>query len=124
TDGVSYVFAESRNAILAPGECVVIVKNAAAFASRYDTAGIQIAPGAYTGSLDNAGETIKLEDRTNSTILEFDYDDDWFDQTDGEGHSLTIADPANESLDNWGDPGAWRPSAEQGGSPGFEDAHK
>jgi len=119
TDGVSYVFAESRNATLAPGECIVIVKNAAAFASRYDTAGIDVAPGAYTGSLANGGEIVKLEDRANSTILEFEYKDDWLDQTDGQGHSLTIGDAANESLDSWGDPGAWRPSAEEGGSPGI-----
>jgi len=120
TDGVSYVFAQSQNATLAPGACVVIVKNVAAFTSRYDTAGIQIAPGAYTGSLDNGGEIIKLEDRTNSTILEFEYDDDWYDQTDGEGHSLTIWDAADGDLDSWGDPGAWRPSAEEGGSPGIQ----
>ena len=93
-------------------------ENRAAFASRYSNPSIRLAPGVYTGSLDNAGETIKLEDRTNGTILEFKYEDRWYKTTDGLGYSLTIKDPANANLDSWSDPAAWCPSPQSGGSPG------
>ena len=98
----------------------MIVKNIAAFSERYDTTHINIAPGIYSGSLSNAGEAIKLEDRTNSTILEFSYDDDWYRQTDGEGFSLAIVDPTHPDLDSWDQKDAWRPSAQADGSPGQE----
>jgi hypothetical protein len=119
TDGISYVFDEGRNLMLGAGAHMVIVKNRTAFASHYDTSSVNLAPGAYTGSLSNGGETIKLEDRTNSTIIEFDYEDNWFDETDGLGFSLTIKDAANPDLDSWDSIDAWHPSAEAGGSPGF-----
>jgi hypothetical protein len=117
TDGVSYTFPGGDNLLLAPGAYIVIVKNRPAFASRYGDA-VPLAPGVYTGRLDNGGETIKLEDRTNSTILEFRYDDKWFGQADGQGHSLVVKDPANPDLDSWARANAWRPSSEPGGSPG------
>jgi hypothetical protein len=117
TNGVSYTFPATGSPTLAAGACIVIVKNRAAFTSRYPGA-INLAPGTYTGSLDNGGETIKLEDRTNSTILEFEYKDGWFDETDGLGFSLTIKDPTNPDLDSWNSSTAWRASTQSGGSPG------
>jgi hypothetical protein len=119
TQGISYTFPPSGNLLLAPGACIVIVKNRTAFTSRYSLSSTKLAPGTYTGRLDNAGETIKLEDRTNSTILEFAYKDSWFERTDGLGYSLTIKNPANSNVDSWTDPGAWQPSPQQGGSPGI-----
>ena len=118
TKGVSYAFPPTGNLLLAPGACVIIVKNRTAFTSRYSSPSIRLAPGTCTGSLDNAGETIKLDDRANGTILEFKYEDRWFKNTDGLGYSLTIKDPTNANLDSWGDPGAWQPSSQSGGSPG------
>jgi len=118
TKGVSYAFPPTGNLSLASGACIVVAKNRAAFTSRYPSSSIRLAPGVYTGSLDNAGETIELQDRTNSTILEFKYEDSWFSKTDGQGYSLTIKNPANPNLDSWGDPGVWQPSPQQGGSPG------
>ena len=118
TDGIYYQFASGGNLSLAPGDYIVLVKNRDAFAWRYETNGINIAPGVYTGSLSNAGERIKLEDRTNSTILEFKYDDDWYVVTDGEGFSLTIADPTDPDLDSWDQRDSWRPSTHTNGSPG------
>ncbi|MDY0357897.1 MAG: lamin tail domain-containing protein [Sedimentisphaerales bacterium] len=119
TDGIDYAFADNSPMRLEPDGCIVIVKNREAFASRYGD-GIPLAPGAYTGNLSNSGETIKLEDRTNSTILEFEYDDRWHKETDGEGYSLTIQVPANPDRGSWGTPTAWRPSDEPGGSPGTD----
>ena len=118
TDGIYYEFVSGGNLSLAPGDYIVLVKNRAAFAWRYGTNGINIAPGVYTGSLSNAGEKIKLEDRTNSSILEFKYDDDWYPVTDGEDYSLTIADPADPDLDSWDQKDSWRPSTHTGGPPG------
>jgi len=118
TDGISYTFAPTANLMLAPGACIVIAKNRAAFTSRY-AGNVNLAPGAYTGSLDNGGETLKLEDRTNGTILEFDYGDDWFAQTDGGGFSLEISNAANADLGSWDTKSAWQPSAQPAGSPGI-----
>ncbi|MHC4323344.1 MAG: CotH kinase family protein, partial [Planctomycetota bacterium] len=118
TDGIYYQFVSSGNLSLAPGDFIVLVKNRAAFAWRYETGAINIAPGVYTGSLSNAGEKIKLQDRTNSTILEFSYDDDWYKVTDGEDYSLTIANPADPDLESWDKKDSWRPSTITGGTPG------
>jgi hypothetical protein len=118
TDGISYAFPATGSPSLAAGACIVLVKNRAAFTSRYP-GNVNLAPGTYTGSLDNGGETIKLEDQTNSTILEFKYKDGWFSKTDGLGCSLTIKDPANPDLDSWNNSTAWCASTQQGGSPGL-----
>ncbi len=119
TDGVSYTFEEGRYATLASGACIVIVRNRTAFRERYGS-GINLAPGTYTGGLSNSGETVKLDDRTNSTIVEFKYEDGWYDTTDGEGPSLTIVDSANPNLDAWDTAAAWRPSSQPAGSPGTD----
>ncbi len=118
TDGISYAFAPTGNLMLAPGACIVVVKNRTAFVSRYGS-NVNLAPGVYTGSLDNGGERIKLEDRTNSTILEFEYEDGWFSQTDGGGFSLEIENAADADLDSWDGKSAWRVSTQPGGSPGI-----
>jgi hypothetical protein len=119
TDGIYYQFPFGGNLYLASGDYIVLVKNRDAFVWLYGTDGINIAPDVYTGSLSNGGERIKLEDRTNSTILEFKYDDDWYMATDGEGFSLTITDPTNPDLDSWDQRDSWRPSAHTNGSPGL-----
>ncbi|MBN1363112.1 MAG: lamin tail domain-containing protein [Sedimentisphaerales bacterium] len=118
TDGVSYVFEEGRNAMLAPGAYIVIAKNRVAFTARYGS-GINLAPGQYSGGLSNSGETITLDNATNSTILEFKYVDGWYDETDGQGASLTIIDSAHPNFDAWDTPEAWQPSSEPRGSPGI-----
>jgi len=117
TDGISYTFADGRNLMLAAGACIVIVRNQAAFTSRYGS-NINLAPGTYSGSLDNGGEKITLDDRTSSTILEFAYSDNWFAATDGQGYSLTIRNPASSDLDSWNHASAWRASPQKNGSPG------
>jgi hypothetical protein len=121
TNGIYYSFEAGRNLSLAAGDYIVIVKNRAAFASRYDHGEINIATGAYVGYLSNAGERVKLEDATSSTILDFDYRDGWYDVADGIGFSLTVKDPANTDPDQWGGKSTWRPSAATGGSPGIGD---
>ena len=57
--------------------------------------------GSYGGFLDNSGETVKLGDGTDNTILEFRYEDRWYPGTDGEGYSLEITAPQTTTGDTW-----------------------
>jgi len=92
TRGIDFTFGDIE---LAAGEYVVVVKDRAAFEAAYpDYTGV--IAGQYTGSLDNAGETIRLVDATGQTITEFRYKDTWRSLTDGQGFSLTIIDPSND----------------------------
>ena len=102
-----------------PSETALVVKNTTAFESRYGT-GLNVI-GQYSGSLSNGGENVKLEDSTNSTILDFDYNDSWYDITDGDGFSLNVMDVNDVNLDIWDDKAGWRPSTTSGGTPGSED---
>ncbi|MCK4997924.1 MAG: lamin tail domain-containing protein, partial [Anaerohalosphaera sp.] len=105
---------------LAGGDFLLLVKNIAAFSERYPQAIEKIA-GQYSGNLDNGGETIKLEDSTNSTILEFTYNDSWYAITDGSGYSLQVQNADETDRSRWGNKDGWRPSAAVGGSPGIEE---
>jgi hypothetical protein len=117
TDGVDFTFG---SVVLAPGDRVLVVKDIEAFETRYGP-GLPIA-GEYTGSLNNAGETVELQDAAGQIIHSFAFEDDWYDATDGNGFSLTVADLANTDPQAWGDRQTWRPSAAVGGSPGYDDA--
>jgi len=78
--------------------------------------------GEYTGSLNNAGERIELQDALGRTILNFRYEDGWREITDGDGFSLTITDPNNPDPNSWGEKDCWRASAYISGSPGWDDS--
>ena len=116
TDGVDFVF---PNIELAAGDHVVLVRNREVFTALYGS-GVNVA-GQYSGSLNNAGERITLEDAAGQIILDFAYKDGWRSLTDGEGFSLTIIDAANPDADSWDQKDSWRASAYEGGSPGQED---
>ncbi len=118
--GIDYTFGSTL--LLGAGEHMVLVSNPEAFAARYDTSGILIAPGAYGGRLNNGGERIRLIDPLGQTILDFDYKDGWSKPTDGEGFSLTIIDPENPDPLSWDDGSSWDASTLPGGSPGAADA--
>jgi hypothetical protein len=117
THGVNFTF---PNIDLAPNAFVIVVQDAAAFAARYPAFSGTIA-GPYTGSLDNAGEKIKLVDAAGAVIHDFSYKDGWYDLTDGQGFSLTIRDPLQDLL-LWGQSEGWRASLYEGGTPGGEDS--
>jgi hypothetical protein len=114
SSGVDFTFPGVE---LAPGDQTLIVRDVAAFEARYGN-GLPIA-GQYTGSLDNAGERLELQDAAGQIIARFRYQDNWYDLTDGQGFSLTVKDPT--SADDLGSKSAWRPSAALDGSPGFDD---
>lgn len=123
TDGVAFDFARGDIYSLAPGEYVVVVKNKAAFASRYpnwseiNIAGEFQAP---VNSLAEGGERLTLKDGLDRTVLSFEYDDEWRPTTDGLGFSLAILDE-NAPPDSWGRKSSWRASATTNGSPGADD---
>ncbi len=77
--------------------------------------------GEYSGSLNNGGERIELQDAVGQSILNFRYNDNWYDITDGMDFSLTIKDPTAADPNLWDGKSGWRPSANAGGSPGWDD---
>jgi hypothetical protein len=116
TDGIDFTFEDFE---LSAGEYVVIVQDCDAFESRYGSV-VNIA-GEYAGRLNNGGERIRLEDAIGRIILDFSYEDDWYDITDGDGFSLTIVDTTNPDPNSWGVKDSWRASEYPGGSPGTDD---
>jgi len=117
TDGIDFTFGSLE---LATGEYVVAVRHKNTFEARYGGA-VNIA-GQYSGSLNNAGERITLQDAIGQTILDFSYKDGWRSITDGEGFSLTVTDPTNTDPSSWDEKDSWRASAYWGGSPGRDDS--
>jgi hypothetical protein len=117
SNGIDFTF---PNMEIPSGEYVVVVQNCNAFESRYGTE-VPVA-GEYTGKLSNGGERIELEDGNGRVILDFEFQDDWYDATDGEGYSLTIIDPANPDPNSWNQKESWRASSNTGGSPGRDDS--
>ncbi|MEA3224948.1 MAG: lamin tail domain-containing protein, partial [Planctomycetota bacterium] len=116
-DGIDFTFPSLE---LAAGEYIVVARDCIAFEARYGTA-VNVA-GQYSGSLNNAGERIRLQDAIDQMILDFAYKDGWRSLTDGEGFSLTIIDPTNPDADSWDRKDSWRASAFAGGSPGLGDS--
>ena len=117
TDGIDFTFG---NQILAGGDHVVVVRNLAAFNTAHSGFAGTVA-GIYNGSLDNSGELVKLEDAVGTAILDFRYQDGWYDITDGSGFSLTLLDSSNADLDSWSDKDSWTSSTVLGGTPGQAD---
>jgi hypothetical protein len=122
TAGIAFDFSGSAITSLASGERVLVVRDLVAFESAHGE-GLPVAGEfANLSALGNLGEMIKLEDSTNSTIVEFRYRDDfpWPVDSDGNGFSLVLIDPASRP-----DPGEvanWRSSIARGGTPGSTDA--
>lgn len=113
--GIDFTF---PNISVAAGQRVLVVKNQAAFISRYG-GGFNIA-GQYAGNLGNDGDRLILEGRVREPILDFAYDDAWHPITDGVGFSLIIVNDA-AATDTWGLSGSWRPSGVVNGTPGQGD---
>jgi len=130
TDGFEFSFTGSFVTRLEPGEFVLVVRNIAAFESRYGTSLSDRIAGEYAGELNtqklsNSGERIRLEDFWHGVIAEFEYSDKgtWPVLADGDGFSLVPLDSAlpnqpEGSLDNGAN---WRASHTVHGSPGADD---
>jgi hypothetical protein len=118
SNGVQFSFTGSAVTNLAPGATVLVVRNQTAFTARYG-GGHNIA-GQYTGFLDNGGERLTLLDASNEEILDFRYNNTWYEVTDGLGFSLVVVDELAEP-DAWGRRSQWRPSGQLDGSPDAGD---
>jgi hypothetical protein len=111
---VEFRFTQPFNTNLLGGGVTLVVRNAAAFRSRYGQ-NLPIA-GEFTGRLDNNGERIRIEDR-GEVVLDFRYPTDGMPKAHGGGRSIVVADteaPWNE----WGNPLMWAESDTLGGTPG------
>jgi hypothetical protein len=112
-DGIEFTFPDFT---LAPGAFVVVAKNLSAFQERYGTSVTPI--GAYSGSLDNAGDTVELRDPFGAVAQQFTYDDAWYPSTDGSGASLEALAPGAQDLSY---ASSWRASSGLQGTPGSAD---
>ncbi len=117
--GVNYSF--SSGTILGAGERLVIVEDQTIFNDNYNTSGINIAPGQFTGSLSNDGEELGLIDANGMDLLRFTYEvvEPWPTSPDGDGPSLTLIAPL--SRPNLNVPESWRASFNIGGTPGTRE---
>ena len=114
--GIDYTF--PVGSFVAPGQFVVLVSDATAFASKYP--GVRI-DGVYGQRLANSSETLSLLHVTGAPVVSVHYDSraPWPVTADGSGFSLV---PVNPNLNS--DPNSatnWRASATVGGSPGEDD---
>lgn len=117
--GISYAFtAASGVTSVAPGDRVLVVRNRAAFLTRYP--GASSIAGEFSGSLANEGNRLVLRGPMQEPISDFSYDDSWAPLADGVGFSLVLRDEAVVPA-GLGRANAWRLSAQPGGSPGTAD---
>ncbi len=116
SQGIDFIFPAGVE--LAPRSVLLLVQDEAAFKAVYGED--RPIAGVYGGAsrLANGGETLKLEDAANNTILEFRYDDedDWPLEADGQGASLELVDLSMRS--DFDEPAAWLASTVAGGTPG------
>ncbi|MCA9216755.1 MAG: lamin tail domain-containing protein, partial [Planctomycetales bacterium] len=117
SEGISFVFAEQD---LDPGERIVVVRDRAAFESRYGQ-DMRIASGGsgqqeFGGELNDDGEQIMLLDANGLVIQQFQYDVDKSPSSRSRGHGSTIE--VIDASGDYGDSSNWSESVEFGGSPG------
>jgi len=112
-DGIRFTFPSID---LAPQAHVLVVRDVDAFEAQYGP--VLPVAGQYQGALSNQGEHIKLVDAVDRVIHDFDYDDKWYERTDGDGFSLVLTWPASSDPTQWGDQNRWSPSPTLNGSPG------
>ena len=114
--GITHTFAPF---VLAPGARLALVKNPAAFATRYLTNSIKVITWT-SGNLARSGETLSVIDPGTNNILTFTYSRLWYPETYDGGYSLVAVDlAAAEPL--WSTPGNWRPSRVPLGTPGLPE---
>jgi len=120
TKGIEFDF--PAGFMLAPGEIVLVVRDPAAFEAVYGTGLPIVGTFANLTALNNGGESVKLEDASNSTIQEFTYDNfaPWPIAADGVGYSLVLMRPWMRP--DHGSAENWRSSITPGGKPGEVDS--
>lgn len=119
--GIDFQFANGAITSLPPGARAVVVKNLAAFQSRYGTQIPVAGVWDVLDNLDNGGEQLKLTYGDGEAIHDFIYDDKlpWPESPDGLGPSMNLVDPVSRpdhALFT-----SWTASSILYGSPGAED---
>ena len=101
----------------------LVVRNLAAFQSRWGTGLNSIIAGAAIKNLSNGGEEVKLSYGLGTEIFRFVYDDiaPWPLTPDGTGRTLVMKTPAPLVLADQTNGAFWRASYALGGSPGSDD---
>jgi hypothetical protein len=119
-EGPNQTFILPEGTSLSAGGRLVVARNKAAMLAAYPGLAADQVIGDLSGLLNNAGERIKINDRTGSTIVDFEFGDGslWPDSADGAGASLVFDDPFNTPADQIDKAYRWRGSVEFGGSPG------
>jgi hypothetical protein len=118
TDGINFTF--PADTTLAAGARLVIAAHLTAFDLRYGHNLPRLGP--FTGTLDNAGERVRLVDAVGEEILDFSFSPDWFPASHTHGYALVMRDDANTSESDWGRPEKWALSSTPGGTPAETDA--
>lgn len=116
TQGITFTFDDTSTYLLEPGARLLLVRNQAAFAARYGSAGT--VAGEYVGSLSDAGEQLRMESSSGTVLIDFNYNNAWYPATAGYGFSLVKRDVQSPATTRE----AWAPSSAAGGSPGSADA--
>jgi hypothetical protein len=116
TGNVYFAFS-GESAPLPASACVLVVRNAEAFASRYPTNGMRIA-GEYAGKLANDTSVLELRDATYGPIVSVRYYDWWRPPTDGDGFALEVTNLLGACA-AWSDRGTWLAGTKAGGTPGY-----
>lgn len=114
--GIEFDFTGGAIAVLGPGESVLVVENEEAFTWRYGRADLPVA-GSYSGRLANDGERLVLRAPDGLIVHDFEYRDDWWPASDGEGASLEIVD-LELPPESWGEATSWVTSDALHGTPG------
>ena len=106
-NGITFDFAEGAVPVLDPGRSVLVVADRAAFRARYGDVMAAMVAGQYAGSLNNAGERLRLERSDGVAVVDFSYDDKppWPAAADGMGASLVLRNPSafpdHGKAENW-----------------------
>jgi hypothetical protein len=112
--GIQFVF--PAGTILAPGERLLVVEDQGNFKSRYGN-GLPIV-GEWTGALSNGGEQLIILASDLSEVQNFEYSDDWYAVTDGNGSSMEVVDTEGD----YSSASNWRPSVAINGTPAADAA--
>jgi hypothetical protein len=121
TAGVSFVFPNNRDTLLAPGQRLVLVDSELTFQKIHGWS----APlgGIYSDSFSNSGELVQVKSADGlTTLVEFTYGTSgaWATASDGGGRSLVLVKPV-AGIDH-ANPANWRPSVTVNGNPNSGDS--
>ncbi|MEO8350396.1 MAG: lamin tail domain-containing protein [Chthoniobacteraceae bacterium] len=127
SEGVSFTFPDfnpgaALSTYFRPLERIVVsAADPAATRAAYGIPATVRVFGPWTGTLDNAGERITLEDKNGVPVCSVKYGDGgrWPKAADGAGHSLVLRNE-NNPIDSYHN---WRQSQTANGTPGSGDAN-